>query len=263
MSNYSVSLTYLRGENYSQRAGVVNDFLHQPRPLYSVAYIKRGCARFVNNNQEIRVGEGEVIFVPKGCRYYSVWEGKSGTDFLSCFFDLTPFGEPIGNRIYGLQKIEDCECLQGDFESVVLGGDDACSAMDAMGRFLHILATLFPRMRFDSYQTVDERIVNAVRYIESHYDTPLRVPELASACHISPSYFYECFKSQMGVSPIEYKNRILIAHARRSLIDHPETPIEELSERLGFESSIYFRRLFKRFTGKTPREYRACTKEEI
>jgi AraC-like DNA-binding protein len=162
-----------------------------------------------------------------------------------------------------LQKIEDCECLQGDFESVVLGGDDACSAMDAMGRFLHILATLFPRMRFDSYQTVDERIVNAVRYIESHYDTPLRVPELASACHISPSYFYECFKSQMGVSPIEYKNRILIAHARRSLIDHPETPIEELSERLGSESSIYFRRLFKRFTGKTPREYRAGTKEEI
>lgn len=263
MSNYSVSLTYLRGENYSQRAGVVNDFLHQPRPLYSVAYIKRGCARFVNNNQEIRVGEGEVIFIPKGCRYRSVWEGERGTKFLSCFFDLTPFGEPIGNRIYGLQAVKGCSELRKDFEAVVLEEHDAFSAIDAMGRFFHILAYLFPRMRFDSYQTVDERIVNAVRYIESHYDTPLRVPELASACHISPSYFYECFKSQMGVSPIEYKNRILIAHARRSLIDHPETPIEELSERLGFESSIYFRRLFKRFTGKTPREYRACTKEEI
>ena len=58
------------------------------------------------------------------------------------------------------------------------------------------------------------------------------------------------------MSPIEYKNKIMIRHAERSLVDHPEVSIEELSERLGFESSIYFRRLFKATTGKTPREYR-------
>lgn len=263
MNSYSVSLTYLRGASYFQECGVVNDFGHQPRPFYSVAYIQSGKARFVSNGKEIFVGKGDVIFVPKGCRYRSLWEDEEGTKFLSCFFDLTPFGEPIGNRIYGLQKISDCRELERDFETVVLGKHDPFSSIDAIGRFLHVLACLFPRMQFEAYQTMDERIVNAVRYIESHYDAPLRVPELAAACHISPSYFYECFKAQMGVSPIEYKNRLLISHARRSLVDHPEMPIEELSERLGFESSIYFRRLFKHFTGKTPREYRATAGEEL
>ena len=34
----------------------------------------------------------------------------------------------------------------------------------------------------------------------------------------------------MGISPIEYKNKIMIRHAERSLIEHPDSSIEELEK---------------------------------
>lgn len=256
MKTHSIPLTYLRGTRFSAPADSVSDFSHQPRPLHSVAYIIDGCADFVCGTEVCHVFAGDVIYVPKGCRYYSVWKGSPNTRFLSCHFDLVPFGEPIGNRVYGLQKIADCANLENLFAEITAEEQNARASLHSVGSFLYLLTELFPRMKYTETLGTNERIIDAVRYIELHYDTPLRVPELAEICHISPSYFYECFKREIGMSPIEYKNKIMIRHAERSLLDHPATSIEELSERLGFESSIYFRRLFKAQTGKTPREYR-------
>ena len=84
MNTYPVSLTYLRGTAYFQNYNVVNDYTQEPRPFYSVAYIIRGNARFFWNHQEICVGERDVIFIPKGCRYHSVW--FQGLPYESTFF---------------------------------------------------------------------------------------------------------------------------------------------------------------------------------
>jgi len=261
MQMHSIPLTYLRGSRFSSQANAISDYSNQPRPLHSVAYVLEGSADFVCGGRHNEVYAGDVIYVPKGCRYYSMWKGIPQTDFLSCHFDLVPFGEPIGNRVYGLQKIGNCTRFAEIFAQITEDGQDAGASLRSVGSFLYLLSELFPRMTFDRFFTVNDRIIDAVRYIESHYDAPLRVPELAALCHISTSYFYECFKLEMGMSPIEYKNKIMIRHAERSLIDHPEISIEQLSEQLGFESSIYFRRLFKAITGKTPREYRKTAVE--
>ncbi|MBQ9773077.1 MAG: AraC family transcriptional regulator [Clostridia bacterium] len=263
MNLYSIPLTYLTGNAFCKPLGAYNDFSHLPRPLHSVAYIVSGCALFVCGKEQLRVCAGDVVYVAKGCRYHSLWEGDPETNFLSCHFDLVPFGEPIGNREYPLQVIKNCEALYEDFVTVVQKEHTPLSSLQALGRFLHILSTLFARMHFSYAPPINEQIRRAVRYIESHYDTPLRVPELAALCHMSPSYFHERFKAEMGTSPIEYKNRITIGHAQRILLDHPEVPIEQISEKLGFESAIYFRRLFKATTGKTPREYRKTVREGI
>ena len=37
--------------------------------------------------------------------------------------------------------------------------------------------------------------------------------------------------------------------------------IENISEQVGFESAAYFRRVFKKVTGKSPREYRKTSME--
>lgn len=261
MQAHSIPLTYLRGSRFSIEEKATNDYSHQPRPLHSVAYIMEGCADFICGGVHHAVGEGEVIYVPKGCRYRSVWYGKPTTKFFSCHFDLVPFGDPIGNRVYGLQKIANCTHLAPLFEEATREEQTGFESLHAVGSFFHLISALFPHMQYEASLAVNDRIIDAVRYIESNYDASLRVPELAARCHISPSYFYECFKREIGMSPIEYKNKIMIRHAERSLVDHPEISIEELSERLGFESSIYFRRLFKAITGKTPREYRKTVVE--
>ncbi|MBE6589839.1 MAG: AraC family transcriptional regulator [Ruminococcaceae bacterium] len=263
LRQYSIPLTYLRGSRFITRKGDENDYTHAPRPLHSFGYIKRGSACFVCGEERIRLGAGDVVFVPKGCRYHSYWLGEEGTEVYSCHFDLVPFGEPIGTRVYPLQKIAHCEAFFETFEGLSKEGEDEKDGLLALGSFFELLAHLFARMRYEATLSINERILRAVRYIESRYDEPLRVSDLAALCHLSTSYFYECFKREMGVSPVEYKNRIMIRHAERSLIDSPDVSIEVLSEKLGFESSIYFRRLFKAKTGMTPREYRKRADREI
>ena len=263
MISYSIPLTYLTGSRFSLPMGTRNDYTHLPRPLHSVALVLRGQASFVCESKRYELCAGDVIFVAKGCRYYSLWTGEPETEILSCHFDLVPFGEPIGNRVYPLQSIKHCAHLQPLFEEIAEESHDGIASLHAIGSFLQLLSELFPRMCCEQMRSVNDRIIEAVRYIESHYDTPLHVPELAALCHISPSYFYECFKREIGISPIEYKNKIMIRHAERSLIEHPDTSIEELSERLGFASAIYFRRLFKMQTGKTPSEYRKTMRGAI
>lgn len=255
MAQYSIPLTYLKGSSFVQRKGAENDYTSTPRPLYSFGYVKRGGACFVCHGKEHHLSAGDVVFVPKGCRYHSFWQG-SETEVLCCHFDLLPFVEPIGNRIYSMQRIRGCESLSPYFEELAEEPKSPAESLLSLGRFFELLVLLFQRMHYEARSTVNENIRHAVRYIETHYDAPLRVNELAALCHISASYFYECFKREMGLSPIEYKNQITVRHAQRALIDSPEASIEEISEKLGFESSVYFRRLFKAKTGMSPRDYR-------
>lgn len=68
--------------------------------------------------------------------------------------------------------------------------------------------------------------------------------------------FYRRFKTDVGISPLKYKNNALITAAIRLLSDKRDMSIEEISIKLGFKSTTYFRRLFKQTVGKTPSEYR-------
>ena len=47
----------------------------------------------------------------------------------------------------------------------------------------------------------------------------------------------------------------------KSVIDILDLSVEEISMRVGFESSTYFRRVFKKITSKTPKEYRKISAE--
>lgn len=57
------------------------------------------------------------------------------------------------------------------------------------------------------------------------------------------------------MTPIAYKNLIRIQNAEKLLLGS-EMSVEEISGKLGFNSPSYFRRTFKKYVGKTPREYR-------
>ena len=263
MVQYSIPVTYLKGDRFIQPEGAENDYTNAPRPFYSFGYVKRGAACFTCDGKEYHLDRGDIIFVPKGAKYRSVWLGEEETEVFSCFFDLVPFGEPIANRVYPMQRVTECTGLQEVFEEISAPREGEWGRLATVGHFFELLTELFSCMSYGETLSVNELILRAVRHIECHSDTPLRVRELANICHVSTSYFYESFKREMGVSPIEYKNRIMIRRAERTLIDHPDAPIEEISEKLGFESSIYFRRLFKAKTGMSPREYRKNAGREI
>lgn len=63
------------------------------------------------------------------------------------------------------------------------------------------------------------------------------------------------FKQATGTTLIDYLQNLRIEEAKR-LLEQGEMPVDEISFAVGYEDASFFRRIFKRRTSLTPREYR-------
>ncbi|MDO5571146.1 MAG: helix-turn-helix transcriptional regulator [Bacteroidales bacterium] len=83
----------------------------------------------------------------------------------------------------------------------------------------------------------------------------LSVAYCADKLCLSPNYFGDLIKKELGKSPKEYIQDRLLAIAKEKLLGSNDT-INEISESLGFKYPAHFTRLFKNCVGLTPQEYR-------
>lgn len=95
----------------------------------------------------------------------------------------------------------------------------------------------------------------AVDYINRHCTGQLTIRKLAKASNVSPTYFGEFFKAWSGTNVFDYITRVRIEKARL-LLEQDEMPIGEIAVELGWFDNCRFSRVFKKYTGLSPREYR-------
>ena len=99
-------------------------------------------------------------------------------------------------------------------------------------------------------------IWKARRFIEEHALEQLSLKKVAKAVNMNANYLSENFKQVTGVNFVKY-----VAHARFKkacdLLRNPKLRISEIAFAAGFQSLSQFNRVFKRFSGKSPTQYRA------
>lgn len=99
---------------------------------------------------------------------------------------------------------------------------------------------------------------NAIKYIDSKLsDYELSIVEVSNHLHLNPIYFGRMFKNCVGKTFKEYLTQKRVEMAKNLL----ETTIIQVSEvgfTVGINNPSYFSTQFKRFTGKSPTEYRKC-----
>lgn len=81
------------------------------------------------------------------------------------------------------------------------------------------------------------------------------IARLAEKLGYSSSYLCRVFRSVFGVSPRKYRSNATIHRARLELLD-PNQSMERIAEKLGFRDGAHFSKQFKRWTGRSPSEYR-------
>ena len=117
---------------------------------------------------------------------------------------------------------------------------------------LYRLLTLIGR-----YTKNVERDDKFIRIIEKIYADPLTSNEaLAQICNYSTMHFIRKFKKQYGITPLKFRQRILIDKAK-DLLQNESLTVMQIAMMLGFESEpLYFNKLFKSYTGVSPSKYR-------
>jgi AraC family transcriptional regulator of arabinose operon len=214
-----------------------------------LARMQRGTARFVTSaGEEMRVAPGDVFYLPLGLCYHSFWTPEDGVvEWESYAFQYFP--DRSGKR-YAMQKLAWSAEMTSHLDALAA---DLRVSPTSVSHLYAVLGEALPSLRETEQDPKKKLYAKARGYIHAH--PHLRVSELARHCGMSESGLYAFFKSYANTTPIAEKNRILAGRAI-TLLGSTDLPIEQISERVGFQSVAYFRRILREVCGKTPTEIR-------
>ena len=213
--------------------------------MHYIACMRKGHCRIVSEEGTIEVSRGEVFYLPKNLRYQSYWYGEDSICFDSFGFQFFPNPE---ERSYPLQIISSTPTDLQLADQVKAYEETSGGAIFA---FFKLLEQLLPRMTY--VDTSNKILLKAERYLIS--DPFAQVADVAKACDISPSGLYAVFKRSGEITPNSLRQKVLVDKAVQMLAE-TDIPVEEISSRLRFSSTAYFRKVLKKYTGLTPSQIR-------
>ncbi len=217
------------------------------------AYMTRGSARICEEGRTVNVREGDVFFLPVGCKYRSYWYGSPEIEFISLGFRFLPNFE---NHYYEAQVVD-----AGEEEIALMREIVSQKPLDcvAVGKFYTLVSRLMPKMVFRSTGKRAELVERVTSLILSN--PSLTVCEMAKQCAVSESALYAAFRSHSDKSINEFKQAVLMERAK-SLLVSTDYSVEEISRSLEFSSSAYFRKCFKEHFGVSPRQMRQSAEDK-
>jgi two-component system response regulator YesN len=95
----------------------------------------------------------------------------------------------------------------------------------------------------------------AIDYIHEHYNEQVTLNEVAENIYVSTYYISRMFKKELGKSFVDYLNDVRIEKAKELLKD-VKYKTYEVAEMVGISDPHYFSKLFKKYSGMTPSEYK-------
>ncbi len=97
-------------------------------------------------------------------------------------------------------------------------------------------------------------VEDVISYLEDNLSKRLTIRDVCAHFGVSQSSLTKKFRNETRCGLMEYFNRMKTKEAEKLIRECPDS-FAEISERLGFSSSGYFSKVFKRQTGMTPTEY--------
>ena len=98
-------------------------------------------------------------------------------------------------------------------------------------------------------------IKTILEYIELHYASSITLEELAKVAGMNPKYFCRFFRTITHQTPIDYVNMYRIEKAAQMLYN-TRLPVTDVCMECGFNDSSNFIKVFRKYKGMTPKQYR-------
>ncbi|WP_044974540.1 AraC family transcriptional regulator [Ruminococcus sp. HUN007] len=100
-----------------------------------------------------------------------------------------------------------------------------------------------------------KQVIRAIDYISEHLHDKIKMQDVVDYLNLSLPYFSRLFKSELGVTFSEYVT-IKKVEVAADMIRYSGSSILEISNILNFSTQSYFIKVFKKYKGITPNEYK-------
>ena len=216
-------------------------------PVSQVLLCTRGCGRLLLEGREHRVarGQGFLLYPEVPHEYYPLeepWETHW----------VTFTGEEVPRLLPALG----------------LGRSRAFFLRDLFGldaQWRDLLTEAGSRENIAAEPTVEKdrwmsRVYAAVSYIDTHFDRPLSLAELAERAGVSQQYLCRLFRRYLNMRPFEYIAKRRIQQAKQLLLADGAT-VAGVAHRCGYGSVSYFCAVFRQYEQLTPHEFRSLHRQ--
>lgn len=227
----------------------------------SLCLLLKGALRIEAGGRTLTAQGGDLVYFPRRRRYASHW--CAGSECIAIYFSfqyraiengvsrlLPGQGDPF--YFQTLPPIEDYPVL---FERLLSEYHVPERHLSVLSESLSLYSRLSDIMLREPTPPLQDALETALIYIEEHCTDDFSIADIARLCGMSESRLYHTFREATGTSPIEYKNRERIRRAME-MLPNSALSIEQIADQLNFSSPAYFRRIFKKYAGSQPSDYR-------
>lgn len=177
------------------------------------------------------------------------FSGKIASQFLSNGFFST--NEPVISKCNKPSILQHFNSLFKLFDEEPYGFQRTAS-----GICLQLMADLYNiKSGGSNIESLNSLVAKAKSIMYKNIYSTLNLKKVAQELGVSYSKFRIDFKKQTGISPLQYHLLLKIEKSKELLLNTNKSQ-KEIAFELGFESDVYFNRLFKRKTGLAPGIFR-------
>lgn len=106
----------------------------------------------------------------------------------------------------------------------------------------------------EAWQSVDI-IKQSMKYFIENYNSPINISAYAKSLNMSACWFIRKFKEFLNITPMQYIISLRMTNAKL-LLETQVLNISQVAYQVGYDNPLYFSRLFTKFVGVSPKEYK-------
>lgn len=101
----------------------------------------------------------------------------------------------------------------------------------------------------------DQLVASVVQYCRENMMTKINLSMILKEFSVNKNQLNVAFDNEVGMTCMEYVEKMRINYSKR-LLDEQNWSISEISEKIGYDDTNYYSKVFKKHIGMTPSEYR-------
>lgn len=105
------------------------------------------------------------------------------------------------------------------------------------------------------HNQVSRTVYEVISYINENYNKDISIKSLAESVFLTPTYLCHLFKDETEKTINQYVTEVRIDKAKE-LLRNSNYMVYEIASKVGYSNSNYFARVFRKFTGESPSDYR-------